>query len=257
MREDVKIEKESINSNIVGDYEYTVVVGIATITKYHGEGGVITIPSRLGGYCTCAIGHWAFDKVSHLSPTTILIPSSVTNISIGAFDQCFSLTRIEVNEASKDFSSIDGVLYNKDRTILLKCPSNRSGSVTIPNSVTSIESFAFECAFLSSINFLGLVSPTEDSSNWDDSNSIFKNKDSRILGHAFAASNFTNYRSVIRVNDIIEYNNRIWAHDLHSVPSTFNVVEAFLQYNPKLNTFILHEENNHLFSFSLSFLRRI
>jgi len=48
----------------------------------------------------------------------------------------------------------------------------------------------------------------------------------------------------------LEYNNRIWNHGLHSLPSTFNVVEAFLQYNPKLNTLILHEENNHLFSFS-------
>lgn len=44
-----------------------------------------------------------------------------------------------------------------------------------------------------------------------------------------------------------EYNNRIWAHDLHALPSTFNVVEAFLQYNPQLNTLILHKENNHLF----------
>ena len=47
-----------------------------------------------------------------------------------------------------------------------------------------------------------------------------------------------------------EYNNRIWSHGLHSLPSTFNVVEAFLKYNPRLNTLILHEENNHLFSFS-------
>ena len=47
-----------------------------------------------------------------------------------------------------------------------------------------------------------------------------------------------------------EYNNRIWSHDLHALPSTFNVIEAFLQYNPRLNTLILHEENNHLFSFS-------
>lgn len=48
-----------------------------------------------------------------------------------------------------------------------------------------------------------------------------------------------------------DYNNRIWNHGLHdALPSTFNVVEAFLQYNPRLNTFILNEENNHLFSFS-------
>lgn len=46
-----------------------------------------------------------------------------------------------------------------------------------------------------------------------------------------------------------EYNYRTWNHGLDALPSTFNVIEAFLQYNPTLNTFILHEENNHLFSF--------
>ena len=45
-----------------------------------------------------------------------------------------------------------------------------------------------------------------------------------------------------------EYNNRIWSHDLHSLPSTCNVVEAFLKYDPLINAFILHQENNHLFS---------
>lgn len=48
----------------------------------------------------------------------------------------------------------------------------------------------------------------------------------------------------------LEYNNRIWRHGLHTLPSTANVVEAFLKYAPSLNTFILHQENNHLFSFT-------
>ena len=47
-----------------------------------------------------------------------------------------------------------------------------------------------------------------------------------------------------------EYNDRIWRHDLHSLPSTYNIVEAFLRYDPPINAFILHEENNHLFSLS-------
>ncbi|MDP8218792.1 MAG: GIY-YIG nuclease family protein [Candidatus Theseobacter exili] len=45
-----------------------------------------------------------------------------------------------------------------------------------------------------------------------------------------------------------EYNNRIWAHGLRSIPSTFNVAEAFFQYDPMLNAVILHEEQNYLFS---------
>lgn len=45
-----------------------------------------------------------------------------------------------------------------------------------------------------------------------------------------------------------EYNHRIWNHGLRSIPSTFNVAEAFFQYDPMLNAVILNEEQNHLFS---------
>lgn len=46
-----------------------------------------------------------------------------------------------------------------------------------------------------------------------------------------------------------EYNNRIWSHGLHSLPSSFNVAEAFLNYRPDLNTLFILNEVNHLFSF--------
>ena len=47
-----------------------------------------------------------------------------------------------------------------------------------------------------------------------------------------------------------EYNNRTWSHDLHSLPSSFNILEAFFVYRPHLNAFILHDEKDHLISFS-------
>lgn len=45
-----------------------------------------------------------------------------------------------------------------------------------------------------------------------------------------------------------EYNGRIWEHGLWSLPSTFNIVEAFLHYDPKYNTLLLHEEDDNFFS---------
>jgi hypothetical protein len=75
---------------------------------------------------------------------------------------------------------------------------------------------------------------------WEKANAIFTGQQLNGAGHETDQS----LRWFQR-----EYNNRVWTHDLHALPSTFNVVEAFLQYNPKLNTFILYEENNHLFSF--------
>ena len=36
------------------------------------------------------------------------------------------------------YSSVDGVLFNKSQTTLIQCPGAKTGSYTIPNSVTSI-----------------------------------------------------------------------------------------------------------------------
>ena len=50
-----------------------------------------------------------------------------------------------------NYKSIDGILYNKDMTIIIKCPEAKT-SVTIPNSVTSIGEGAFYgCSGLTSV----------------------------------------------------------------------------------------------------------
>ncbi|MBF0502314.1 MAG: HNH endonuclease [Candidatus Riflebacteria bacterium] len=47
-----------------------------------------------------------------------------------------------------------------------------------------------------------------------------------------------------------EYNDRLVKHGPHSMPSSFNVLEAFFSYDSELNIFRMLEEKNHLFSFS-------
>lgn len=46
-----------------------------------------------------------------------------------------------------------------------------------------------------------------------------------------------------------EYNARNFKHGLWSMPASFNVVEAFVEYNPELNYFSLRDEQDHLISF--------
>ncbi len=77
------------------------------------------------------------------SLTSIEIPSSVTNIGYGVFHSCDSLTSITVDIASQYYSSEDDILYNKDKTILIKCPEKKKGNVIIPEGVKSIELRAF------------------------------------------------------------------------------------------------------------------
>lgn len=46
---------------------------------------------------------------------------------------------------------------------------------------------------------------------------------------------------------LAEYNHRLWSHGLGVLPSSFNVVEAFLQFHPEGPWFGLREERDHLF----------
>ena len=50
---------------------------------------------------------------------------------------------INVNEDNLHFSSVDGVLYNKEKTKLLLCPEAKK-SVSIPNTVKEIDEYAFD-----------------------------------------------------------------------------------------------------------------
>lgn len=96
------------------------------------------------------IGNEAFSHC--LGLTSIVIPNSVTSIAIGAFYGCKSLTSIIVAKDNLYYCSIDGVLFNKQRTTLIHCPTGKQGVYTIPNSVTSIEHYAFmDCLGLTSV----------------------------------------------------------------------------------------------------------
>ena len=98
-----------------------------------------------------SIGDFAFENCSGL--TSITIPDSVTSIGDHAFYNCSSLTSITVSENNKYFSSLNGVLFNKDKTDLITYPiGNERTEYTIPDSVTSIGNFAFyNCSSLTSI----------------------------------------------------------------------------------------------------------
>ncbi len=74
---------------------------------------------------------------------SISIPKNITSIGRNAFN-CESLESISVSEESENYSSEDGVLYNKDKTILIRYPASKGDtSFTTPQSVTTIEEYAF------------------------------------------------------------------------------------------------------------------
>lgn len=97
----------------------------------------ITIPNGING-----IDNGAFWACSSL--TNVALPASVNGIYPNLFAHCTRLNSIIVDEVNPAYSSIDGVVFSKDKTKLVSYPRGRVGSYAIPTQVTSIAWASFE-----------------------------------------------------------------------------------------------------------------
>ena len=97
------------------------------------------------------IGTCAFDWCNSL--TSVTIPNSVTTIGSRAFSDCKSLTNINVASGNLNYSSKDGVLFDKNKSILIQYPmGNQRTEYNVPNSVKTIGESAFRgCDSLTSV----------------------------------------------------------------------------------------------------------
>jgi len=98
-----------------------------------------------------SIGDEAFMGCGSLA--VITIPESVKSIGVGVFDDCKSLTMIITDEKNAAYTSIDGILYNKSKTKIIRYPQGKQRqNYTVITGVTTIGWGAFNgCSNLNNI----------------------------------------------------------------------------------------------------------
>ncbi len=143
----------------IGNNAFSRCSGLTSVSI---PNGVLSIGNNAFASCTgltsvfipnsvTSIGNNTFSYCSGL--TSITIPGSVTSIGYNVFSDCKGLTGFIVSEDNTVFSSLDGVLFNKNKTQLIAYPFAKSSIYAIPDNVNSIGDGAFSyCTGLTSIS---------------------------------------------------------------------------------------------------------
>lgn len=177
-------------NNIIVDSGNTAFSSADGVLFNYGKTTLIACPGGKKGEYTIPDGvttirDYAFAVCMEI--TDLTIPDSVTTIGQSAFFGCSKLAAFNAGSNNAHYSSGDGVLFNKDKTVLIAYPNGkiREGECTIPGGITSIGARAFESCYnltdiiipvsvtsigdyaFSSCNNLSSVSYGGDEDQWD------------------------------------------------------------------------------------------
>jgi len=146
---------------------------------------------------TVAIGTFAFFNCKALK--TIFISKLITSIAPEVFWACSAV--ITVDPQNPNYSSQDGVLFNKDKTTLIQCPSSKSGAYIIPSTVNVIGYGAFSgCKLLTSLTIPASVNSIEENAFYNCTSLIamyLKNTNPTFLVYNFYS--IENSKSILYV----------------------------------------------------------
>ena len=130
----------------IGDYAFSNCTNLTSITT----------PDSV-----TSIGECAFMNCTSL--TSITISANVERIGILALEYCEQLKAINVDKGNKNYLSIDGILFNKDITELVRYPEAKTGKYVIPDSVNEIGWCAFTgCNGLTELTIPNSISKIDD-----------------------------------------------------------------------------------------------
>lgn len=136
------------SGNLGGDFHYSITEpDIFPPHLLHGCDLVsITLPESI-----TQVDYSALASCFNLK--SVILPGRSTQIDYSALENCYSLERVEVASDNIYHTSVDGILFNKDKTTLMIYPRClQATSYTVPNTVTELDQHAFDgCTNLTSI----------------------------------------------------------------------------------------------------------
>ncbi len=185
-----------------GDYSLTTVNNISSLIYLESIGSQAFFDSGIESILlpdsVTSIGEGAFDACRSLESVTLpdnaaftaipdrlffncealqslTIPKNVTSIGADALNGCNALTEIVVDGDNTAFSSEDGVLYNADKTTLIRHPAGRAGTLDIPGSVTKVGDYAFlDSKTLTDVSIPGSVTEIGEGAFFNCNNAVFE-----------------------------------------------------------------------------------
>jgi len=121
-------------------YQYENYDNSYSVEKNGSPNGIIVIPSEYNSLPVTAITNFlGCDGI-----IGFIIPETITYLVNNVFAYCTGLQNIYVSSKNSVFTSVDGVLFTKDKKTLILYPAGRiNTSYTVPASVTAITSYAF------------------------------------------------------------------------------------------------------------------
>jgi len=174
-------------------------IGRAAFYNCSGLTGDIHLPSKLTsleatfGNCTGLTG-------------TVYLPDNLKTWNMDVLTGS-GISGISVDPGNQNFASVDGVLYNKDKTLLITCPPGKEGELKFPSTVTEISDSACNgCAKLTGT--LKLPNSVTQIGNWAFQNTgfsgdlIIPNSVKHIGYAAFAGGRYT---GELRLPNRLEY----------------------------------------------------
>lgn len=202
------------------DYQGSICLAV---TGYKGTATEVTIPSEFKNDPVLLIAKGAFSDCDRL--TRITISDSVVEIR-GTYTDRYDtfpdgLAEINVSEDNANYSSMDGVLYNKEKTEVLYVPKAITGAVTLPDSLTVVDGLQFRerltavtipagVTSISSYEFCGCgaltrIEVAEGNANYRSIEGDLYTKDGETLLHYAAGKQSTFFAIPSNVSRIGDY----------------------------------------------------